>query len=84
MIKKINIDDVFEFADENAIRWIGFDDAIVGTDTSGKLVYNINKMIHILVENDNMTEEDAIEYLEFNVLNTYVGEMTPVHVYVRV
>jgi hypothetical protein len=28
-----------------------------------------------------MTEEEAMEYLDFNVFATYVGELTPVHVY---
>jgi hypothetical protein len=27
-----------------------------------------------------MTEEDAIEYLSFNVVGSYVGEMTPIFV----
>ncbi len=42
--------------------------------------YDINKCIEILVE-DNMSQEEAIEYLEFNVLDAYVGEHTPAFLY---
>jgi len=76
-------EDIKEFADPEAIVWDDFDDAIVGTDTHGKLVYDINKMIEILVVRDDMSEDDAMEYLDFNVLCAYVGELTPVHVYLH-
>lgn len=59
----------------------GFDKAIVGYTTNGNLVYNIEKMAGILMERDKMSHADAIEYLEFNVLGAYVGEMTPVYIY---
>ena len=59
----------------------GFDKAIVGYTTNGNLVYNIEKMAGILMERDKMSHSDAIEYLEFNVLGAYVGEMTPVYIY---
>ena len=74
-------EEIKEMADPEAIAWDDFDNAIVGVDNMGRLVYDINKMISILV-NDDMTEEAAQEYLDFNVLSTYVGELTPVHVYI--
>ena len=36
-------------------------------------------MIDILV-NEDMTPEDAIEYLEYNTWNTYVGDQTPIYI----
>ena len=75
-------EEIKELADPEAIVWNEFDNAIVGVDNMGRLVYDINKMISILV-NDDMTEEEAQEYLDFNVLSTYVGELTPVHVYLH-
>ena len=66
-------DDTLLFAD-------GFDDAIIGLDTlSLKVVYSKQQMIEILV-NEDMTPEDAIEFLEYNTWNTYVGEQTPIYV----
>jgi hypothetical protein len=36
-------------------------------------------MVEILME-DDMTEEDAIEYLDYNVIGAYVGELTPIYI----
>jgi hypothetical protein len=76
-------EDIKDFADPDAIQWDDFDDAIVGTDTSGKLVYDVYKMVDVLVSRDGMAEDEAMEYLEFNVLCAYVGELTPTHVYIH-
>ena len=60
----------------------GFDSCIIGitqgTD-SGRVVYDVDKMVEVCME-DGMTYEDAVEYLEFNTLNAYVGEYTPVYI----
>jgi hypothetical protein len=45
-----------------------------------RLVYDINKMRTILVERDKMTFEEAMDFLDHNVLGTYVGEQTPIYV----
>lgn len=63
-------DDEFLFAD-------GFDDAIIGVDlNSMRIIYSVSKCIEILQV--DMNEEDAAEYFDFNVLNAYVGEQTPI------
>lgn len=55
----------------------GFDDAIIGFDPNlWKVVYSRNKCVEIL--SLDMTEEEAIEYLEYNTFNAYIGEKTPV------
>jgi hypothetical protein len=28
-----------------------------------------------------MSEEDAMEYIDYNVLGAYVGDMTPIYIY---
>lgn len=61
----------------------GFDDAIIGLNysTNGvhRVVYNARKMVDVLTD-DDMTEEDALEYLNFNTFNAYMGEGTPLYV----
>lgn len=61
----------------------GFDDAIIGIGgRCGKpdiIVYDVNKCIKILI-NQNMTEEEARDYFEFNVVGAWVGEETPIFV----
>jgi len=63
----------------------GFNEAIIGMcsdiATGGeRLIYDANKCIDMLIE-QGMTDEEAIEYFEFNVGGAYVGETTPVWMY---
>ena len=59
----------------------GFDDAFLGYGTQfNKMlaVYDYDKCVDILMKRDDMTEEEAEEYMEFNVMGAYMGEHTPV------
>ncbi len=60
-----------------------FDNSIIGVTTgfnSGIVVYDGNKMAKELMYQHNMTDEEAWEYLEYNVFGAYVGEKTPIYV----
>jgi hypothetical protein len=60
-----------------------FDSSIIGVTTgfnSGIVVYDGNKMAKELMYQHNMTDEEAWEYLEYNVFGAYVGEKTPIYV----
>jgi hypothetical protein len=60
----------------------GFDDAIIGLNYSNgvhRVVYNARKMVGVLTD-DDMTEEEAMEYLAFNTFCAYMGEGTPLYV----
>lgn len=57
----------------------GFDEALIGCgERMGVCVaiYSISKCIEVLMK-DNMTDEEAMEYFEYNVLGSYMGENTP-------
>jgi len=63
----------------------GFDEAVIGTGLkwaeSGSvdvLVYDANKCVEILMVRDDMEYDDAVEYLEFNTIGSYMGETTPI------
>ena len=58
----------------------GFDEAIIGVQESiePKLVYDIDKIAEILMTREQMTEEDAYEYISYNITSAYVGEKTPI------
>ena len=62
----------------------GFDDALLGVCYQfGQLPvtsYDYNKCIDILIQRDGMSEEEALEYFEFNVLGSYMGPNTPVFI----
>lgn len=55
-----------------------FDEAIICLIKSFniyKILYDTNKILSILSK--DMTEEDAIEFFEYNIIGSYVGESTP-------
>jgi hypothetical protein len=69
-------------------KWEGFDSAIIGTASiwNGKervevLVYDIYLMVKQLVIRDGMTKDEALEYIDFNIENVYIGKDTPVIVW---
>lgn len=75
---KIMIDKILEwFPEDEILKADGFDEAIIGIDEhSMRLIYSISKCIEILSR--DMSEEDAVEYFDFNVAGAYMGEKTPI------
>ena len=59
----------------------GLDDAIMGYDTNGRVIYSVGNILDIFVERDGMSYEDASEYFSFNVEGAFVGEYTPIYMY---
>ena len=41
-------------------------------------VYSYDKILDILMIEDKMTEREAIDYIEYNIAGSYVGELTPI------
>ncbi len=74
-------------AEENPKAYFadGFDNALVGLGyRCGKpalAVYSVQKCIALLQERDGMSYDEALEYLEFNSIGAWVGEMTPIWMY---
>lgn len=65
------------YNDESLLKADGFDDAVIGIDeTTMCLIYSVSKCLDILMI--DMSEEEAIEYFNFNVICCYVGEKTPI------
>lgn len=63
-----------------AILWDGCDDAIIGITPNGEAVYSIEKLWDVFIA-QGMSQEEAIEHVDFNILSAYVGEFTPIHIY---
>jgi hypothetical protein len=72
--------DIIEYyPDETFLIADGFDSAIIGVEIqSMRLIYSVTVCLEILITEDEMSLEDAIEYFEFNVRGSYVGEKTPI------
>lgn len=62
------------------IKFDGLDDAIIGvTASDNKIVYSADRILTLL-QND-MSAEDALEFMEFNIIGLYAGEGTPIIVW---
>ena len=60
----------------------GLDDAVIGVASdNSKVVYSADKVIGILKDRDGMTDEEALEYFEYNIAGAYVGPSTPLFVW---
>lgn len=43
-----------------------FDKSIIGVSLDGRIIYDYNKMIDELMYDDNISEEESIEFIEYN------------------
>lgn len=60
----------------------GFDKAIIGITTGlgeQRAVYDYDKCVCILTDK-GWSPTEAIEHMEYNVVNSYVGERTPIFI----
>jgi hypothetical protein len=74
--------ELLEEIDDETITADGLDAAIIGV-TEGcdiKVVYDHAKCVEIFQILQEMTEEEAIEWMSYNVTGAYVGQQTPVFI----
>jgi hypothetical protein len=68
--------------EEDILLMDGFDDAIIGysqrINDPTLAVYSWELMVKILMERDGMSDEEAMEYIDYNCLGAWVGERTPI------
>lgn len=71
--------------EENIVFADGFDDALVGVlniEGAPRAVYDKWAMVNVIrAADEEMSFEDAVEFLEFNVWCSYVGPSTPIYMY---
>jgi hypothetical protein len=62
----------------------GFDDAIIGVaeriNLGPVVAYSVDKIINIMMERDGMTYEEALEFYDYNIVGSWMGEYTPVFI----
>ena len=67
---------------EGAIILDGFNEAIVGiTEEFGgikRLLYSKDKILKILQESNPMTQSEAEEYYDYNIVGLYAGDQNPI------
>ena len=79
------VDELFAWMDEEVILFDGLDDALIGwsrpMNSPTLAVYDYNLMVELIVGRDGCTVDDAIEFVDFNVIGMYVGPGTPIVMY---
>ncbi len=73
-------EDVLIFSDPS------YDDALVGVTESNQAVYDFDKMVDWLVQNDGLSHEEAVGFIEFNTIRAlpYYGEEAPIVIYTNI
>jgi len=67
-----------QYQDEEILIADGFDNAVIGIEeNSMRLIYSVEKCINILMD-QGMDMTEAVEYFDFNVSGSYMGEKTPI------
>ena len=75
-------EEIIERYGEDVLLATGFNEAIIGIDRrSDRIIYSVKEVIKILMTNDNMTEEEALEYYDYNMEGGWVGDQTPIWCY---
>ena len=62
-----------------------YDNSIIGVSLDGRVIYCFEMMIEELMEEDGISYEEAIEWIEYNTLRSlpYAGEKAPMVVYIE-
>lgn len=76
------LNEYLEDIGESVLLADGFDEAFIGVSQRINepllAVYSYEKMIDVLIERDGLDCDEAMEYLDFNVVGAWVGEKTPI------
>tara|TARA_R110002020_G_scaffold263160_3_gene477551 strand:- start:344 stop:628 length:285 start_codon:yes stop_codon:yes gene_type:complete len=78
--------EALEFLNPEALLITGLDKALIGISHPSFMldralaVYSSQKIIEIIMKEDDVSEEEALEYFYFNIIGAYVGENTPIFI----
>ena len=61
-----------------------FDEAIIGVATNAEgmmaVAYSEHKIIELLIRHDKMDPDEAMEWYQFKILGSHMGDNTPVFI----
>jgi len=61
-------------ASDDAIIFHDLDEAIVGVNHHGELVYCYTRMHEIFMQDHGMDSDEAVEWIDYNVIGTMAGQ----------
>lgn len=72
---------------EEALLADGFEDAVIGVaqrcSCPALVVYDAERCVELLMEEGDISYEDALEFFDFNTLGAWAGEGTPLFLWRR-
>ena len=62
---------------------MSYDGSIIGVTTDGSVVYDFDKMVEELMQDEEWSYEDAVEWIEYNTVRAlpYAGPNGPIIMY---
>ena len=78
-MRKINEELMDQLIDNECLLADGYDSALIGITEGANpvAVYDKELCIKSLMDTDDMSEEDAVDFFYYNTVGSYVGEKTP-------
>ena len=60
-----------------------YDDALIGVSEDGRAIYDFEKMVDWLIEEADMSDDEAVEWIEYNTIRAlpYMGSDAPIIMY---
>ena len=60
-----------------------YDDALIGVSEDGRAIYDYDKMVAWLMEEEGWSSDEAIEWIEYNTIRAlpYAGPKAPIIMY---
>lgn len=71
------------FEDIIIFKDFSYDDALIGVSENGRAIYDYEKMIEWLMNEEGWTDDEAVDWIEYNTLRSldYIGGKTPIIMY---
>lgn len=80
-VNKEELEQALSLIDEEIMVMDGFEEAFIGLSLRcGQPTlasYSWEKMVDILMDRDGMEYDEAVEYISYNCLGAWMGELTP-------
>lgn len=63
-----------------------FDNSIIGVSENGQVIYDYDSMVLELMDDDNIGEDDAIDFIDYNTIRSlaYQREPKPVILMIKI
>ena len=81
-MNRADITDLYGDDEPNILFAEGFDEAIAGVVWDGertRVVYDTELILELLMGRSEMSYEEAVEYFDFNIAGSHMGEYTPLY-----